>query len=288
MSNDISNSTSGGGGDDCCEKERLSQMMDGEWSGMDLGNSIVGVCGDEALRDKWARYHLVRDAMHHEPVDAKGGLAGRICAAVAREGAYTNVTSLVDSGEIGLPHGVGGDENGKGAGVGSAWSVGSASGSAAHGSAAHGVVTRDKAAEAGGARSSGPLQTFAAGFGLAASVALVTVVGLDAWQDRAGDEVAVRDGATDERGGAVAPPPPEALAQVPLSGQQVAGASLPAVRFVSGTGAYWAAPESSERLSGREEWLNMLMAQHIENSPTAERQGMLPYSRLVGYGERDR
>lgn len=280
MANDMSDSTMGGGNDGCCDKERLSQLMDGEWVGIDLGRSVVGVCGDKVLRDKWARYHLVRDAMRHEPVDATNELAARICAAVAMENAYTNVTTLAGSGLAG---------NGSADSDEDAAEPSSADQSSVDQTGADlaGVDQRgadqmdddltDVATRSASGRS---IRTFAAGFGLAASVALVTVVGLDAWQD-AGDNEYLTAGIAGERVGDDA-----ALPTTPVFGQQVAGAPLPVVQFVSNSGAYWTAPESAERRTASEDRLNMFLSQHIENSPTAERQGMLPYSRLVGYDER--
>ena len=67
------------------------------------------------------------------------------------------------------------------------------------------------------------------------------------------------------------------------------GAPLPNVELVANTassGAYWSDAGSRERRADSEARLNMFLSQHIESSPTGERQGMLPYSRLVGYDER--
>jgi len=295
MANDNSDSTMGGGNDGCCDKERLSQLMDGDWAGIDLGRSVVGVCGDKVLRDKWARYHLVRDAMRHEPVDATNELAARICAAVSMEAAYTNVTTLAGSGLAG---------NGSADSDEDAAEPSSAVQSSADQAGADQRGADQRGADQMGAdqrgadqrgvdqmdddltdvatrsASSRPIRTLAAGFGLAASVALVTVVGLDAWQD-ASDNEYLTAGIAGERVGDDA-----ALPTTPVIGQQVAGAPLPVVQFVSDSGAYWTAPESTERRTASEDRLNMFLSQHIENSPTAERQGMLPYSRLVGYDER--
>jgi len=110
------------------------------------------------------------------------------------------------------------------------------------------------------------------GFALAASVAAVTVVGMNLWQEQG-------------------PAQPESLAAigaVSIDGsnafsQQVPGAPLPEVDLVANTGSFWMSPQSSQRVS-YEERLNMFLSQHIENSPTAD--GLLPYSRLVGYEER--
>jgi len=97
------------------------------------------------------------------------------------------------------------------------------------------------------------------GFALAACVALATVFGLNLWQ-----------GAPTSNGAA--------------SIQTVAapGVLLPEVELVSNRGTYWVTTEEKRNLSS-EQRLNMLLSEHIERSPTAERTGLLPYSRLVGY-----
>jgi hypothetical protein len=71
---------------------------------------------------------------------------------------------------------------------------------------------------------------------------------------------------------------------VDVFSQQVNGVLLPEVDFVSNTGAYWVSPQTAERVSD-EERLNMFLSQHLENSPTASREGLLSYSRLVGYDD---
>ena len=117
------------------------------------------------------------------------------------------------------------------------------------------------------------LKLGAGGFALAACVALATVVGLNVWQGAPGNNaptvqsVAAVNGATINGTNA---------------GQPAIGVVLPEVEFVSNKGTYWVTP-SAERSSATERRLNMLLSEHIENSPTADRQGMLPYSRLVGY-----
>ena len=51
------------------------------------------------------------------------------------------------------------------------------------------------------------------------------------------------------------------------------------------SGSYWVAGDSGVRRGASEARLNAFLSQHIESSPTAAQQGMLPYSRLVGYDE---
>lgn len=105
-----------------------------------------------------------------------------------------------------------------------------------------------------------------AGFGgaaIAASVALATVVGLNVWNG------APESGTNTQT-----------IASTPTVAAP--GLVLPEVEFVSNKGTYWATPEA-KRSAAAEQRLNTMLSAHIERSPTAERSGMLPYSRLVGY-----
>ena len=118
-------------------------------------------------------------------------------------------------------------------------------------------------------------RTSLVGLGIAASVAMVTVVGMNQLQE--GNQSAQVAAATDNV-------PASVVTAEEAFSQQVPGAPLPQVEFVANTGAFWVSPESTKRVEA-EEKLNMFLSQHIENSPTTVREGMLPYSRLVGYDE---
>ncbi len=226
-------------------KEQLSQLMDGEWLELNPSECVKGVCGDEALRGKWARYHLIRDVIKSEPVQADNALVSRICAAIDDEPAYSNISSISSEAV-------------------SVVSLSARDEAESSGSVSELSVARN--------RRSSWLGTGMTGVALAASVAAVTVVGMNVWQQQS-------------------PAQPESLAAisaVPTGGtnafsQQVQGAPLPEVDLVANTGSFWISPQSSQRVS-YEERLNMFLSQHIENSPTAD--SLLPYSRLVGYDER--
>lgn len=112
-------------------------------------------------------------------------------------------------------------------------------------------------------RQSNGWRTAFGGLAIAASVALATVLGMNVWQ-----------GAPNSGSNA------QTVASNPAV--QVPGVVLPEVEFVSNKGTYWVTPEE-KRSAAAEKRLNMLLSAHIERSPTAERTGMLPYSRLVGY-----
>jgi len=101
------------------------------------------------------------------------------------------------------------------------------------------------------------------GLALAASVAAATVLGMNVWQ-----------GAPNSGSSA------QTVAATPAA--TVPGVVLPEVEFVSNKGTFWVTPEA-KRSAAAEQRLNAMLSAHIERSPTAERSGMLPYSRLVGY-----
>jgi len=111
-------------------------------------------------------------------------------------------------------------------------------------------------------RKSGYWRTGLSGVALAASVALATVIGLNFWQGAPSSDAG--DGIQS------------------IATTTVPGMEPPKLEYVSNKGTYWVTPEA-KRSADAEKRLNMLLSTHIESSPTAERTGMLPYSRLVGY-----
>ena len=242
-------------------EEKLSQLMDGEWHELNPSECVARVCSDDALRGKWARYHLVRDAMKGEPVQSDSIMASRICAAIANEPVYSNITPFSGNANAADADKLQSD---------AAQSVAVPSTPAL-------TATLSTAAQSKRGKSSW-LGTGIAGFAMAASVAAVTVVGVNVWQAQS-----------------VMPSDTSVVAAQALSGietdnafaRQAEGAPLPVVEFVANTGSYWVSPQTAERVDN-ENKLNMFLSQHIENSPTSSREGMLPYSRLVGYDERVR
>ena len=76
------------------DRETLSQLMDGEWQDIEPSQCVKGICQDEHLRATWARYHLIRDAMKNEPVEANTDLAARIQASIQDEITYSNVSAI--------------------------------------------------------------------------------------------------------------------------------------------------------------------------------------------------
>ena len=259
------------------DQESLSCLMDGEWRELDVRRCVEVACRDEALRAKWSRYHLARDVMRREVIAVEGAsMAERIRASLAHEPSHTNVTVMFDGAGSGAQSDAPSDSSG--------------ARTAASAPLAGPVATGAGAAELSRGARWGNL---AGGAALAASVALATVFGLDA----------LRDGAPSAGGGegtlrvAASPaPPPVAPSGEARDGfsRQIAGAPLPEVELVAnsgggseaGAGAFWKLPGESARRADSEARLNLFLSQHIEHSPSAEHQGMLPYSRLVGYEER--
>ena len=236
------------------DRETLSRMMDGEWQDLDPSHCVEGVCQDPSLRAVWARYHLVRDVIRQEPVSVSGvdDFVSRVSNALTEEPTYSNVATLPGAQR------------------------------AVHASMAAIEIppaTVESVAPMRQARDRRHWHTGLAGLGVAASVAVVTVVGLNLWQQQinpAALDVRVADaGAGDVRvlssTGAI---------DAPI----VPGVVLPQVDLVSNGGSYWVS-NSERRDAEAERRLNAFLSQHIENSPTADHQGMLPYSRLVGYDQ---
>ena len=282
------------------EHDTLSCLMDGEWQDLDVRRCVVEVCRDETLRARWARYHLARDAMCREPLTgaasatASDDLATRVAAALADEATYSNVTAIFETGPADGERAI--DE--PGAAPRSRRGPAPADGP---GDEVTGETFRSGEVDDGtrvdtrvaSARTSvppvfrlprgGAARTAIGGFGLAAGVALVTVVGLNAWQgdapsggvqlaDEASavgtapvDALRVAEGAAGAGVPGTARPADDGAAGDAFS-RQNPGAPLPEVEFVANTGAYWAAPGAasgaSARREGSEARLNMFLSQH--------------------------
>lgn len=293
------------------DKEKLSQLMDGEWYQLNPSDCLKGVCADEELRSKWARYHLIRDLMKNEPVHVDTDLVSRICAAIDDEPEYSNITSIAtrttitDVARLSSIDALDG-QSAVGTAVEKTASTGSdtAAGSDAVGfgasagadkqavsntdvtlaTAAMGDSAGITAAVVGSEVQAAPAshrslsRTGLAGFALAASVAAVTVLGMNLMQQPSqstgtGQRIASSAGADTTIG---------VIDGGSVFSRQDPGAQLPEVDLVSNPGYYWVSPDSLQRVSD-EDRLNLMMSIHIENSPTAD--SVLPYSRLVGYDE---
>lgn len=285
------------------DEQKMSQLMDGEWHELNPSECVAKLCADEALRAKWARYHLIRDALKNESAGVDQGLAARICSAIADEPSYSNITpfSAVDSTQTGNS---GNDSDVSGQAASSAQNstddqtdsmvAAMPADVLANTPESTSDVNADGHAEKSDSRRSSLFNTGIAGFALAASVALVTVVGLNLYDSvttvpvtTVAENSAPKAAVSDSANGALT------LQVSTLNesdntnafSQQVDGAPLPEVELVSNTGrAYWVSPESTERVPD-EQRLNMMLSRHLENSPTSGREGLLSYSRLVSYDE---
>lgn len=221
----------------------LSRLMDGEWEGLDATRCVAEVCESEHMQDKWARYHMVRDVMRGDVVDSSMSIAAGVSAALADEPAYTNVTALGNSA-------AGSDESSTDASVQPAALTATASESKARSRWGMG----------------------AAGFGIAASAALVTVLGMDFLQNQ-------NSPAPQALVAGVSAPAASVVQTLPTLVSQTNGAQ---VDLVSNRGSYWVSGQDGQRV-GSETRLNQLLGDHIEHSATIDWRGMMPYSRLVGY-----
>lgn len=252
------------------DKQKLSQLMDGEWLDLNASDCVSKLCKDDELRAKWTRYHMIRDTIKNEPVQVQPDLASRICSAIDDEPVYSNITPLSGAGNAKQ----------------SPWAQADVQVESSSQTTDHSVVSIERNIE----RKPSWVNTGVAGFALAASVALVTVVGMNLMQQQgpAGGVATVADassgidGALDSNTAQVFAS--ETANNTDVFSRQDKGTALPVVEFVANTGSYWVSPQSSGRVSD-EQKLNMMLSQHIENSPTSAREGLLPYSRLVGYDE---
>lgn len=273
------------------DQHMLSRMMDGEWDELDPSRCAAIVCEDPVARARWARYHMIRDVLNNEPVHIGTDLASRVRLAIDDEPAYSNVAKLQAAGTPGsaaaepVVPGVNREL------TQSTDESGQVPASVTPGDETVGVASLPEVPMSGQAVSNDvgtrPWGRAVAGLAVAASMALVTVVGLNLLeQGRSGPaagSAAVQVAATQNpvvevaQGSAGDPPAAASSGSLP-------GTVLPQIEFVANRGSHWVTGDQ-KRQAATESRLNMFLSQHIENSPTGERQGMLPYSRLVGYDE---
>ncbi|MFK7996964.1 MAG: sigma-E factor negative regulatory protein [Granulosicoccus sp.] len=253
------------------DSQKVSQLMDGEWRELNSADCLATLCADKALQAKWARYHMIRDVLKNEPVRSDQALVTRICDAIKDEPDYSNITLFSGAGAVPVATATPSDDD------------------------VPVITKKSEVATPQQMQSPEPptsidsgsswINTGVAGFALAASVALVTVVGLNLFQQET--QPGVSQLASTDEGAS------QGVVQAGLQTNDVfsqdASTVLPVVEFVANTassnsGSFWMSSDSAQRVSD-EQRLNMMLSQHIENSPTAGRQGLLPYSRLVGYEE---
>jgi len=198
---------------------------------------VDAILKDDEARSRWSRYHLIRDAIQEDsrsPLDVD--FASRVSAAIQEEPAIVALPPSVR--ETAKRH------------------------------SADQQAEQDAQKAAPGNVVQGKFKRSLVGLSVAATVAMVSLVGLNTLQTS-------RDAAPDNSVAVV----PSTDTVLPAGSAGVGGD----IQFVSNpVGSYWVSqertisPESEQRL-------NMYLSQHIEHSPTADVTGMLPYSRLAGY-----
>lgn len=240
------------------QNDVLSRLMDGEMADLKPSQCLADVCQSDEQKQKWARYHLARDAMRGESVHQTFSIASAVSAALEDEPTYSNVTSLGQHTEADAQ-----------------------SAQPASVQSHAGQTTTNKARSRWGLG--------AAGLGVAASAALATVIGLDYFQNTgsavapnvvvAGSPNLTSPSGTGAIMGASAGVNSVSASVTGLGG---IGNQQAPVDLVSNRGSFWLSGQSGQRV-GAEMRLNQLLGDHIEHSPNADWRGMLPYSRLVGY-----
>ena len=276
--------------------ESLSALLDNHWYDDDEIASDVLVnlqkqsASNQQLRQKFERYNLIRDVMHNEvsSVDLTG-FSDRVSAAIANEPAIVSPAGMSRSSQ-----GVGTSENY----VESTALPQSASGVASLDKARE--IKAEKESHNSGGFWSGRVGAGVGGFAVAASVAMVALLGYNLFEQQnpdgfsGGNEVATNtvQAPGSEANLATLAQNGEAQTVLPVGGQQAldqlqnATAGNANIQFVSNTSTYWVkeGDENQARNPALEKRLNQFLGQHIENSPTSGRLGgMVPYSRLAGY-----
>lgn len=228
--------------------EQISNLMDNEWdSSVSLEASgnlsteptdalIRTLQSDEAARQKWARYHLMRDVMQNDYTAAGSSVLGADFA--------SKVASAIEAEPAIVAFPASNTEHDAGTGE----------------SAAASPISSAKVRPAQNWR-----RNFT-GLAVAASVAMVSVVGLNLWRD-SNQNNATQNTVADNSNNAV-------LQELTAGAQQL--------ELVANRGTYWKSTSKKTLSTKNEEKLNMFLSRHIENAPTAH-TGMFPYSRLVGY-----
>lgn len=222
------------------KNEHISGLMDSFWADEKaLDSSLNTLYSDPEAKAKWARYHLMRDALQDEiqsPLDA--GFASRVSAAIENEPAIVAFPAQSRSQDDDV-----------------------SDYSAADGGSNANPVSNVK---------KGNFSRNLVGFSVAATVAVVSLVGLNVFQST--------------KDASVGNPNPE-IAQVPtvVSEPLINGD----IQLVSNpVGSYWVNPKQEAVSPEFATRLNMYLSEHIESSSTGDIKGMLPYSRLAGFDSR--
>lgn len=239
------------------DDETLSRLADCDHEDLCLNDCIRSVCSDSEQRARWARYHLIGEIVqndfktppHHDrPLIGRESIADRVRQALADEPPILAPVTVGNTAH---------DTTGN-AGPDAADDI--ADDTAHRGS--DGKVSSFR-----------PQRNYATGFAVAASAAVLSVFALNWWQNR--------DSATSPLPTLAEQTPAEQVresAPAPLL-----AVSQPQIRLVGHGGTYWVDSDNTQLAEASQSRLNRLLSQHIESSPTNAMQGLLPYSRLVGF-----
>lgn len=239
--------------------EQISCLMDNVQDDLELDARLDDLGSQTELQNKWQRYHLIRDVVQKEyqpalPTD----FCTRVSAAIENESFDESSFDPASDQTSNRNH------------VQSAATVTDFAA----------AKERVRSASDAKASSNKGWSRNVAGFAVAASVAMVALVGVNVFQndDGANPGLVASAGDTDttSAGGASS----EILGAQPRVVVMGTGSQL---EFVSNSGTYWVSAGDNKLSPANESRLNMYLSQHMEASPTAGVQGMLPYSRLAGY-----
>ena len=288
--------------------EHMSALIDNEWeSESQLSAVLAKLEADDALKSKFERYHLARDVMHKDfssSLDA--GFFSRVSAAIAEEppivafprddksasGKVTSLHGRNQSRQSGQSSTSASSSSNRSQTAGIQSDTASAAvnpespESVSHVGSQRGAQGgSDDLAQRRSAKTGNAAPKWKAGIGglaVAASVALVSLVGLNTLQQSNSEDSATGNAIVADNS---APASSAVVNSRDTVGAQpviqVQGQESP-LDYVANTSTYWVIP-NQKRNQTTEKRLNMFLSQHIENSPTANMGGMLPYSRLVGY-----
>ncbi len=210
---------------------QISDLMDNELDAGQVDQALAKLQKDPEAQKTWARYHLMRDVMQNDysPV-LSADFASKISSAIESEPAIVAFPAKESAAAATDSSVSGGTSN---------------------------VV----------ARPAFNWKRNVTGLAVAASVAMVSVVGLNTLRDA---DNGVSNGTVVASGAGQ-----NAVQNPAVSGQ---------LELVSNRGTHWVSTGENTLSAQGEKRLNMLLSRHIENAPTTH-SGMVPYSRLVGYDE---
>jgi len=275
--------------------ESLSAAMDNDWDDRAhvselLGQTLQPSSMQAELRNKFERYHLIRDAMHKELSPAlTPDFSSRISAAIADEPAIIAPSAMRPAAES--VTGASADQN--------------TADFAGYKAKAEQKNEQHKKATSGGMFGN-VVGAGIGGFAVAASAALIALVGFNVIDQSNGLQApAVNVAATTTspaldtqdinvvRVAQSLTEPQDGILSIRQTfsddvnlNQVVESFSSTPIEFVSNSGTFWVR-DGQGRNVANEERLNKLLSRHIESSPTARMGGILPYSRIVGYDATD-